>query len=270
MPWSSLVAWKLALHGTPSTGKIRVHVNRQYAYFTRFRPGSYVMLPRVAGHRDADTTDCPGERLLPRLPSIRPRITQLEGDPAVLRMVASAPKVAPGTQVTLSGTLTTMSSGAPIAADPAVAADARKRSGDDDRDRHDGADGSWSAIVPVTLNTVLRALHAVAPAAASNVIEVGVVPQVTLALASAPGAPVRVSGTVAPARRRLTLDIYRLAGGKRHLVRIPADRGPRRAVLVRAEAATQPRQLRPDRPRAGQRSNARRRLAATGAQRLSA
>jgi hypothetical protein len=213
-----LVAWKLALHGTPSTGKVRLHVDRQYAYFTRFRPGSYVMLPRVAGHRDADTTDCPGSAFYYRLPSIRPRITQLEGDPAVLRMVASSVKVAPGTQVTLSGTLTTMSAGAPIAAAPLSLQTLANDQATTIATVTTGPDGSWRATVPVTLNTVLRTLHGVAPAAASNVIEVGVVLQVTLMLASGPGAPVRVSGTVAPARRRLTLDIYRLAGGKRHLV----------------------------------------------------
>ncbi len=178
-----LVAWKLALHGTPSTGKVRVHVDRQYAYFTRFRPGSYVMLPRVAGHRDADTTDCPGDAFYHRLPSIRPRITQLEGDPAVLRMLASSVKVVPGTQVTLSGTLTTMSSGAPIAATPLSLQTLANDQATTIATVTTAPDGSWSAVVPVALNTVLRALHAVAPAAASNVIELGVVPQVTLVLA---------------------------------------------------------------------------------------
>ena len=60
-------------------------------------------------------------------------------------------------------------------------------------------DGTWTATVgPIERGVVLRALHRAAPAAASNVIGVGVTPALTLTLVSQP--PVRVTGTVAAAQ----------------------------------------------------------------------
>ena len=52
------------------------------AFYTPFAPGAHVPLPRVAGHRDGDLTDCPGNAFYDRLPAIRPRIAALEGVPA--------------------------------------------------------------------------------------------------------------------------------------------------------------------------------------------
>ena len=52
------------------------------AYYTPFPPGAHVSLPRIAGHRDGDSTDCPGNAFYGRLPSIRPRVGSLAGTPA--------------------------------------------------------------------------------------------------------------------------------------------------------------------------------------------
>ncbi|MBV8431168.1 MAG: N-acetylmuramoyl-L-alanine amidase, partial [Solirubrobacterales bacterium] len=84
-----LLAWKLSLHGIPSTGRVTVVVDPADAFYTRFRPGAHVSLPRVAGHRDGDLTDCPGNALYSTLPSLRPRIASLAGTPA--RLAIGAP-----------------------------------------------------------------------------------------------------------------------------------------------------------------------------------
>ncbi|MGA2012305.1 MAG: N-acetylmuramoyl-L-alanine amidase, partial [Solirubrobacteraceae bacterium] len=66
-----LLAWKLPLHGVPALGTVTVEVDPADAFYTPFEPGQRVPLPRIAGHRDGDTTDCPGDVLYGELASIR-------------------------------------------------------------------------------------------------------------------------------------------------------------------------------------------------------
>jgi uncharacterized protein with LGFP repeats len=113
-----LLAWKLSLHGAPCAGRVSVRVNPAGAAFSRFPAGADVSLPRIAGHRDADTTDCPGNALYGQLQSIRSRADRLARRPAraTLALVgAETPAAAPA----LSGGLTfldgTPIGGAPIA-----------------------------------------------------------------------------------------------------------------------------------------------------------
>ncbi|MDQ6811004.1 MAG: N-acetylmuramoyl-L-alanine amidase, partial [Actinomycetota bacterium] len=56
-----LLAWKLSLHGRPALGRVTVRVNPAGAVYSRFPANARVSLPRVAGHRDGDSTDCPGD-----------------------------------------------------------------------------------------------------------------------------------------------------------------------------------------------------------------
>ena len=85
-----LLAWKLALHGVPAQGRVTVHVNPAGAVYSRFPANAPVSLPRIAGHRDADTTDCPGDALYHQLPAIRPRVHALAPRP-VLATLALTP-----------------------------------------------------------------------------------------------------------------------------------------------------------------------------------
>src|SRR5262249_21381761 len=99
------IAWKLSLHGVPTHGHVTVVVDPADAFYTPFRPGAHVSLPRVAGHRDADSTDCPGNALYDRLPAMRSRIDALARHP--LRLTLSSPGSAAraGTPTRLSGRL---------------------------------------------------------------------------------------------------------------------------------------------------------------------
>ncbi|HXW58447.1 MAG TPA: N-acetylmuramoyl-L-alanine amidase, partial [Solirubrobacteraceae bacterium] len=114
-----LLAWKLSLHGVPALGQVTVRVNPAGASYTPFRPGQRVSLPRVAGHRDGDSTDCPGNVLYAQLPELRPRIHRLAGRPARLTLtLAGQAPAAPGqpagaVQITLAGTFTFLD-GTPI------------------------------------------------------------------------------------------------------------------------------------------------------------
>jgi hypothetical protein len=219
-----LLAWKLSLHGVPVLGKVRVQVNPSDAFYTPFRPGQRVMLPRVAGHRDGDQTDCPGNDFYDRLPAIRTRVAALAGVPSVLTLTASAATVPLASPVvTVTGRLSARQ-GAPI---PGVAVAVQSISGvgvvTPLAAVTTAADGTWTAP-PLTLtrSVVLRAVYAAAPAAVSDVVVVGVLPVITLTLAST--APLRVSGTVQPAKRHVTISVYRGAGRTPVLTRTVAVR----------------------------------------------
>jgi hypothetical protein len=150
----ALLAWKLSLHGVPAPGRAVVTVNAAGAIYSRFPAGARVSLPHIAGHRDGDSTDCPGDALYARLPALRAAVRSRAPDPARATLALSiaaatpraplppasapgaVPQAAPGpppagqspevaaqTPFTLSGTLTLLD-GAPIA-DAAIALQVR-------------------------------------------------------------------------------------------------------------------------------------------------
>ena len=64
-----LLAWKLSLHGAPARGtgdRARQPGRRRLQPLPGQRAAC--SLPRIAGHRDADSTDCPGDALYGELP----------------------------------------------------------------------------------------------------------------------------------------------------------------------------------------------------------
>jgi hypothetical protein len=104
-----LLAWKLSLHGLPIAGSVTVHVNPAGARYSRFPANAPVSLARVSGHRDGDSTDCPGNVLYGRLPAIRRGAQRLAGRPArvALALASSVPveaNVVTGTLALLDGT----------------------------------------------------------------------------------------------------------------------------------------------------------------------
>jgi hypothetical protein len=129
-----LLAWKLSLHGLPARGRVTVRVNPAGAVYSRFPANARVSLARVSGHRDGDSTDCPGEALYAELPAIRQRVLALAGRPtrALLALAPAQPLAVgsgqqPGPPVgeprTLAGTLRRLD-GTPVGGAP-VAVQAR-------------------------------------------------------------------------------------------------------------------------------------------------
>ncbi len=86
-----LLAWKLSLHGVPASGHVEVSVNPAGASYSRYPANAHVSLPRVAGHRDGDSTDCPGNVLYGELKKIRARVSEMAGRVAVATLAASQP-----------------------------------------------------------------------------------------------------------------------------------------------------------------------------------
>jgi uncharacterized protein with LGFP repeats len=89
-----VLAWKLSLHGAGSQGHVAVRVNPAGAVYSRFPANARVALPRIAGHRDADSTDCPGNVLYGELRAIRAEVNRLAPTPPRLTLTL-APAPAP-------------------------------------------------------------------------------------------------------------------------------------------------------------------------------
>ncbi len=68
-------------------------MNPAGAVYSKYPANAPVSLPRIAGHRDADSTECPGNALYGELPGIRGRVDRLAGDPvlATLRFEPALP-----------------------------------------------------------------------------------------------------------------------------------------------------------------------------------
>jgi hypothetical protein len=115
----ALLAWKLSLHGIPSRGRVGVRVNPAGASYSRFPANALVSLPRIAGHRDGDATECPGQVLYAELPALRAGVGALAPRPSRLTLaLAPQPPSAPGQPAApgqvLAGTLAFLD-GAPLA-----------------------------------------------------------------------------------------------------------------------------------------------------------
>ena len=98
-----LLAWKLSLHGMPTEGQVTVRINPAGAVYSRYPAGARVSLPRIAGHRDGDTTDCPGDGLYAELPGMRPRIETLAGRVARATIALGAAATPPGVPAAPAG-----------------------------------------------------------------------------------------------------------------------------------------------------------------------
>jgi hypothetical protein len=71
---TDVLAWQAAQYGVNPTGtSVMVSAGGSY---TAYPQGTRVKLPTVAGHRNADLTDCPGNDLYPALPGIRTEIAR--------------------------------------------------------------------------------------------------------------------------------------------------------------------------------------------------
>ncbi len=215
-----LLAWKLSLHGVPAQGRVTVHVNPAGAVYSRYPANAPVSLPRIAGHRDADTTDCPGDALYRQLPAIRPRVHGLAPRPVLATLALTpagaeqspsapdapqvpgappAPSAPPAPVATggLTGALTFLD-GAPLAgATVQIQARSVSRRGEVVIEQtlaqaQCDAEGRWSlpaSIVPAATSLSLRALYVGAAAGAGGPAGAGAAISVPLTLATSALSP---------------------------------------------------------------------------------
>ncbi len=214
----ALLAWKLSLHGVPTNGQVTVHVDPAGAVYSRFPAGAAVTLPRIAGHRDGDSTDCPGDALYARLPSVRLQALALAGSPLVATLVGPTGTLTAPASAALSGSLAALD-GTPVPG-ASVALQSRALGGTADppvestiAELTTDAVGQFSLALPVSFNAALRLLFAGAPglpAAISEPLDVEVAPALTLTASTpslATGGLVTVSGTVSPPLPRVVVTV---------------------------------------------------------------
>jgi hypothetical protein len=205
---SKLLAWKLSLHGISVPGKVTVEVTATGAPYSRYRAGARVQLDRISGHRDADTTSCPGSALYRQLPRLRQTVQRLAG--AVSVLIAHPAPAGPGAAA-LTGVLT--AAGAPI---PGAVVELQQRTArglTTIASATTAEDGTWSAAGSLAANASLRALYrgdAAHSAVVSLPVDAVVAPNITLAVAAQqapPGGVIQFTGSVAPTKASLSIVI---------------------------------------------------------------
>ncbi len=199
---AALIAWKLGLHSVPVNGTV----------FTNGKK-----FQRISGHRDANSTACPGDALYGQLPRIRSLAASGPGPagPAGSLALASAkPRFIAGEAIAISGTLVRADGSTPAGARVEI----QVQRGDGYRTLRrvrTGSDGSWSVKLRRASSARLRARHrddtqgrhifsrskkiVVAPAVTANANRKRV----------RVGQRVVLSGRIKPAKRRVTAVVER-------------------------------------------------------------
>jgi hypothetical protein len=252
-----LIAWKLALHGVPATGRVTVEVDPPDAHYTRYRPGQRVSLPRVAAHRDGCTTDCPGyDMYVSGMPPLRRSVAQLVGTQHALTLAPGRPPgaarrlepyaIAPGSrakpathlelqtvtvtvedQLPLHGFLRSLAGRPRPGAQITLQKLSSSRHEDSETELASATtthDGLWFTLLAPRINMLLRALHADAPATASALLILAVRPALTLTV-TPDGRGVQVAGIVVPPKPRIEIEVIPAAGTRRSTRRVNVEAG---------------------------------------------
>jgi hypothetical protein len=146
----NLLAWKLSSGALDPLGAAKMTCGST----EKFKAGATVTLPVIAGHRDANYTECPGDALYALLPTVRAAVVKLI-DPTtwVVTLTVSAPSVPANSTVTYGGSVTT---DAGDAGSGTVTIQRRPASGGawtDWRTASLRADGTYSVAVLMTSST---------------------------------------------------------------------------------------------------------------------
>jgi hypothetical protein len=217
--FARLIRWKLPLSGAPTQGSVTLTSGG--GSLNRYPAGTPVTVDRVAGHRDGDSTACPGDALYAQLPDLRARVGNVTPTRvATLIDVAVSPAaVVYPAKATVSGKVA-QSDGQPV---PAAALDVQAFG---DAGWHTiwqvttGLDGSFTLGVGARLSHLLRVVYAGDDGrlpSTSKPLQLNVVPELSIQRSAARkpvGQTVTLSGTIQPSKTRLLLTIERRDGTK--------------------------------------------------------
>lgn len=205
---ADLLAWKLALHGIELPGTATVRVTRAGAGYSRYPAGAHVRLQRIAGHRDGDTTECPGSAMYRQLPRLRKEVERRLGPVSTLSLERQA--TAPGSASV--GGLLADSAGAPAAgATVEVQTHSTTRPPQTVATATTRPDGTWSADVALATNAQLRAVYRGGDsrrAAVSHSLPLAIPPRISLTTTvpvTIPGGVIDFEGSTQPVKPRATV-----------------------------------------------------------------
>jgi hypothetical protein len=206
-----VIGWKLSLHGVPTSGLVTV--TSEGGPSNRFRAGTPVTFERISGHRDGNSTSCPGSALYRQLAELRTAAARYAVP--VTGLTVFAPRRVRGIRsVDVSGFLRfpdgSSAAGLPVDVEfqtsgAAWAHVARSTA---------AADGGWRITMPdLAVGGRVRAVFggdATRARIESAPRSIGVVPSVKVSVDRARlrrGQAVEVTGTASPAERvRLVLE----------------------------------------------------------------
>lgn len=98
------LAWQATLWGLDPRGSTQLTSGG--GVYTPYPAGQVVTKPQIMGHRDVDSTACPGNQAYPLLPALRDRVAQLLAGPvATTSSVTVSTNTAVGVAVALFGTV---------------------------------------------------------------------------------------------------------------------------------------------------------------------
>jgi hypothetical protein len=199
-----VIGWKLSLHGVPVTGQVTV-ISAGGAS-NRHPAGTSVTFERVSGHRDGDSTSCPGSTLYGQLADLRQRAGRYAVASTGLIARAATRRVRAHRSVELSGVLRfadgSSPNGAPLSIEFQAAGSAWSPVGT----LVCSPEGGWrSKVLPPTSGT-FRAVFAGDASRGrveSKPVRVDVIPRMAIKLDKTTmrrGKSVNITGTVDPSQ----------------------------------------------------------------------
>src|ERR671923_137342 len=218
---AAVLAWKLSLHGVPTQGDVTVV--SAGGPLNRYAAGRAVRLQRISGHRDGDSTACPGNALYAQLPALRARAAELE-TPTGLSLRTTPRRVSHLAPATVSGRLL-LPDGSPGAGVGVEVQAKTARGWQGIAPAVTDASGAWSASLALPSTRSLRAVATpdpTRPALLSPPAKLEVRFAVSAVLQARRvhfGRPTVLRGTIEPRRRlrRVIVTVDRRAAGGRYL-----------------------------------------------------
>lgn len=215
-----VLAWKLSLAGVPAEGAVTERSTGSDPVDNRWPRGALVRFQRISGHRDADSTDCPGNALYALLPRIRRDVAALTAAPRDLLTISPVGAPVDAGPWELTGRLALASGRRPAGAEVDVQQQSPDGTWVQVATTRTGADGIWSAAPALAVNGPLRAVAPMppGPALVSQVVAAQVRAGVRLRVAPVrvrAGAALRLEGDTTPPKGRVTLLVARRLGGGR-------------------------------------------------------
>jgi hypothetical protein len=225
-----LIRWKLPLHGVPTTGTTTLRSGGGST--NRYSSGAHLRVERVIGHRDTNSTECPGNALYAQILELRRLVAGAAGPVTGLTTQVFPRRLRYGKAIRVTGDLRGVD-GAPLAGRRLRAQVRLRRRWRTVALITTGADGHFNARLVMKVSRVVRTRFpgdSALPPAASPRTKVAVQPLFVLRsppLRGRAGRRLRVRGRVRPSKRRIYLVLKERIRGRFRTVGVKPVR-PRR------------------------------------------
>ena len=213
---SRLIAWKLAIHGVPAVGTTQVNSKN---------------LNNISGHRDVNSTSCPGNSLYGQLPDLRARTDAVQRGitltPYSLSVQADPQPLEYGSRTTLNGRLIDTASGSPLVYERIRLDVSSSKKWRRFRTVTTDENGNWSTTVGPSAKRSYRAIYVATDGSgttSSDRLTLKILPKLTVQVAGGRtngsitnfrrGRVARVSASIQPERRKVILVVYRSSRSK--------------------------------------------------------